>query len=131
MIIRNPEGKILILQRAVTATFAPNQWEFVNGTMDPHETAEETAVRETFEETGLTIRLDDLRPGAVHELTDDDGRWIVIPFWANTDTSNITLSNEHQAYRWVSETELKNIPYVGEDYRVLLSAQTKEKKIES
>ena len=124
VIVRNSDDKILILQRVEDARFAPGQWEFVNGTIEPHETAEETAVRELREETGLHIGQDRLVPAPVHELIDSDGRWIVIPFYAKI-SGEVRISKEHQNYKWETREEVLKTPFVGDDYRELLKLENK------
>lgn len=118
VIIQNSEKQFLILKRAETARFAPGQWEFVNGTIDGKETAEETAIRELKEETGILTDKNDLKAWPIHELDDSDGHWVVIPFHVLSDRE-VKLSTEHTNYKWVTEEKLKAIPYVGEDFIVL------------
>ena len=122
VIVRNAHGEFLIVQRVKNARFAPDQWEFINGTIEPHETAEATAVREVFEETGLQLEPEQLVPAPVHELIDTDGRWIVIPFRVEA-SGDVRISEEHQAYKWVTEEEVLATTYVGDDYRLLLKAK--------
>jgi len=121
VLIRNNEDKFLILKRSATTRFAPNQWEFVNGTIELDETAEETAIREIREETGLSLAVTQLKPSSVHEVFDVDGRWIVIPYRAET-TGEVIISEEHQTFRWVTEDELVATLNVGDDYQKLLKA---------
>jgi 8-oxo-dGTP pyrophosphatase MutT (NUDIX family) len=118
--LRDDSGKFLILQRRNGARFAPGQWEFISGTPEPHETAEATAVREVAEETGISLAEVELQPLPPCELHDADGRWIVIPYTIHSPSTDVHISHEHQAYRWVAEDELKQIPYVGEDYLTVM-----------
>jgi 8-oxo-dGTP pyrophosphatase MutT (NUDIX family) len=48
------DGKILLLHRT-NSKHDNNKWGCPGGKQEPHETDEETAVREIFEETGLRI----------------------------------------------------------------------------
>lgn len=50
--IFNSENKLLLTQRADNA-----QWCLPSGGMDPGESVSETAVREVFEETGLSVEV--------------------------------------------------------------------------
>ncbi|MDZ5784583.1 NUDIX hydrolase [Marinococcus luteus] len=52
VIAENDEGRILLQER----TNPPGSWSFPGGLMELGEAAEETAVRETLEETGLHAR---------------------------------------------------------------------------
>lgn len=123
VIIRNNEGKFLVLRRSQGVRFAPDQWEFVNGSIDTDESAEEAAVREVAEETGMVITEDQLVAGPVHELHDSDGRWVVIPFRVSA-SGDVRISSEHQSYKWVTEDEIYAIPYVGQDYKVFVESET-------
>lgn len=65
VVLTRPDGKVLLLQRA-----DGSGWCFPGGKTDPGETAIQTAVRETFEETGLLLEAQSLRPVAVTENPD-------------------------------------------------------------
>ncbi|MFM9594954.1 NUDIX domain-containing protein [Streptomyces scabiei] len=49
-------GRVLLLQRGEHATFAPGRWDLPMGKSEPGEPVTETAVRELYEETGLTVK---------------------------------------------------------------------------
>ena len=49
------DGRIVLVRRGIDP--ARGQWVFPGGYMDRGETVEEAAVRETWEETGLRVRL--------------------------------------------------------------------------
>lgn len=65
VVLTRPDGKVLLLQRA-----DGSGWCFPGGKTDPGETATQTAVRETFEETGLLLEAQSLRPVVVTENPD-------------------------------------------------------------
>jgi len=99
--IRNSEGKIL----AVSRRDNPGDWGLPGGKVDPGESLEAAAVRETFEETGLVIS--DLN--AVFTAGVDDG------FTCTTFTATI-VAQAYESLRggdgetglvdWVSEIDL-------------------------
>lgn len=60
------EGRVLIGKRAPGAPLA-GMWEFPGGKARSGETAEEAAVRECLEETGLAIRIRELYATVEHE----------------------------------------------------------------
>lgn len=120
VIIQNQDDQYLILKRSPNARFAPNQWEFVNGSIEEGEAAEEAAIREVYEETGIRVQGKDLRAWPIHELHDEDGRWVVIPFYVCMDISDIKLSDEHTEHRWLNKGMLLDMPYVGNDFGKLL-----------
>lgn len=53
--------EVLLMQRPARGTFA-NAWAFPGGRIEPGESIREGAVRETFEEVGLTLSPDALVP---------------------------------------------------------------------
>ncbi|MDP2647787.1 MAG: NUDIX domain-containing protein [Candidatus Yanofskybacteria bacterium] len=57
-LIKNEEGKIL-LQRRIDPKIpsAHGKWEFPGGKVESHESAEQTAIRESKEEIGCDIKL--------------------------------------------------------------------------
>ncbi|MDJ1135037.1 NUDIX domain-containing protein, partial [Streptomyces iconiensis] len=54
-------NRVLLLQRGPNAKFAQGQWDLPVGKNDPGESITDTAVRELYEETGLTVKPESLR----------------------------------------------------------------------
>lgn len=101
-----PEGwKILTVKRA-TDTRCPGAWETIHGRLDSGETPEDGAVREVNEETGLHVsRLYNVtvQPFYLHGLGSVQ---LAIVFAAFVDEpAEVTLSDEHQAFEWLSPLE--------------------------
>ncbi|MBI4440819.1 NUDIX domain-containing protein [Candidatus Woesearchaeota archaeon] len=95
----------LIAKRALTKKFAPGKWEFISGFIDTPETAEEVILRELREETALTGRI--VRSADPFVLTDEEGRWVVIPYLMQVTTDRLVLNKkDHSAMRWVRAGEL-------------------------
>lgn len=61
LVLREP-FELLLLRRSEKSSFVPNAWVFPGGTAEPGEELRETAVRETFEEAGLTLDPEALVP---------------------------------------------------------------------
>lgn len=59
LVLREP-FEVLLLRRSEKSSFVPNAWVFPGGTSDRGEDPRMTAVRETFEEAGLTLDPDAL-----------------------------------------------------------------------
>lgn len=70
-IVFNADGKVLL--REVTGAYKGYTWTFSKGRISPGETAEECALREVLEETGVTARivhqLEGVRSGLESETT--------------------------------------------------------------
>ncbi|MGA5411765.1 NUDIX domain-containing protein [Streptomyces lavendulocolor] len=54
-------SRVVLLQRSDQAKFAKGQWDLPVGKSDPGEPITETAVRELYEETGLTVKPEALK----------------------------------------------------------------------
>lgn len=82
--IHTPDLRVLLLRRRAPARF----WQSVTGSLDIDETPYDTAVREVFEETGLTIRSHDLRDWKLHN------RYRIPPAWSARYGPGITFNTE-------------------------------------
>ncbi|MDH3677203.1 MAG: NUDIX domain-containing protein [Nitrosopumilus sp.] len=101
VIFRKDNEKILFL----LLHYPSGHWDFVKGKMESGESAHETAIRETKEETGIT----DV------QFIDDFEEWIqynfqfegelvhkkVVFFLGETKTKNVKISHEHINYSWL------------------------------
>ncbi|MEU4797470.1 NUDIX domain-containing protein [Streptomyces sp. NPDC023327] len=54
-------NRVVLLQRSENAKFAQGMWDLRVGKSDPGEPITETAVRELYEETGLTVKPESLK----------------------------------------------------------------------
>jgi 8-oxo-dGTP pyrophosphatase MutT (NUDIX family) len=54
-------NRVVLLQRSQNAKFAQGMWDLPVGKSEPGEPITETAVRELFEETGLTVKPEALK----------------------------------------------------------------------
>ncbi|MFE7535117.1 NUDIX domain-containing protein [Streptomyces rhizosphaericola] len=54
-------NRVVLLQRSQNAKFAQGMWDLPVGKSDPGEAITETAVRELYEETGLTVKPESLK----------------------------------------------------------------------
>jgi type II secretory ATPase GspE/PulE/Tfp pilus assembly ATPase PilB-like protein/8-oxo-dGTP pyrophosphatase MutT (NUDIX family) len=103
-VIRHNEGdwRVLALQRAAD-TKRPGSWETVYGKVDSGERAEDAAVRELSEETGL-------EPQRLYNVTVDSfylhakrtiQMCIVFAAFVRDD-AKVTLGDEHEHYEWLT-----------------------------
>ncbi|MCK4808697.1 MAG: NUDIX domain-containing protein [Candidatus Aenigmarchaeota archaeon] len=95
------DDKILLLKRNGDRTTSPNMWQGVSGALKEREAAEDAVLREVKEETGLDGRI--VRAGDIIDVSDEFGRWIVIPFLVSVDSDDVKIDeNEHTEFRWIS-----------------------------
>ena len=72
LLLRNGAGAILFLRRAGTG-YADGSWSVPAGHVDAGETLAQACVRESMEEIGVELQLEDLRPVLVQHKRDFDG----------------------------------------------------------
>lgn len=94
-------GKILFLKRAASAALSPGRWDFPGGRVTPGESPVEAVAREVREETGLTVdalRVVDTWAWSPSETL----HFVGIGFAAETGDDRVRLSDEHDAFRWLT-----------------------------
>lgn len=107
-VITNIDGKILLIQRSSKLDWHPGEWEIMYGRLAQHEDPERGLSREVKEEIGITIAVGrPLRSWHIYRGHEDTAQneLIGITYLATTAASKITLSEEHQNYRWVTPTQ--------------------------
>ena len=103
--------KILLLKRNPNRHSSPNKWQSVSGFIEEREAAEDAVLREVKEETDLEGKI--IKAGRAFEVTDDWGRWIIIPFLISVDSNKVKIDlEEHSEYKWVKPEEITNFDCV-------------------
>ena len=105
VLFRRSNSRILFL----LLHYPSGHWDFVKGKMEAGETALQTALRETAEETGITdvSFVDDFEEWIRYSFQ-HDGELIykkVVFFLAETGTDSIQISHEHLDYTWLEYDE--------------------------
>jgi ADP-ribose pyrophosphatase YjhB (NUDIX family) len=92
------DGQILLLKRA--GGEMTGGWYLPGGAVDPGETVEEAAVRELYEESGLTPcgPLTCVGVAHMHVYGHDS---LQITYAADCSEGDVVLSHEHSAARWI------------------------------
>lgn len=86
-------NRVVLLQRSENAKFAQGMWDLPVGKSEPGEPITETAVRELYEETGLTVKPESLT--VAH---------IIHSAWG-VEAPNGFLTVVFAAHEWVGEPE--------------------------
>lgn len=101
----NPDrDEFLLVRRAESKKEHPGLWEFPGGNVDEGETAEEAALRELEEETGLKGEI--IRTGEPGTVDYPHGLYEIHPFLVLVDSDDVELSPEHVEYEWISIDEI-------------------------
>ncbi|HEX9804773.1 MAG TPA: NUDIX domain-containing protein [Candidatus Dojkabacteria bacterium] len=101
------DGKFLILKRASHEKAFPDYWDLPGGGAEINEQPYQTAEREAEEEAGIDIEI----TGFINSYCAEYMR-----YWAHASifeaeyvSGEITLSDEHSDFKWVTWNELKEI----------------------
>jgi len=100
-------------------------WEFVKGKIEEGESNKEAAIRETEEETGISdlLFVDGFDKKIEYYFTRQGVKYHkeVIFFLAETQIEHVTISHEHQGFKWASyDDAFKQLTF--ENARVVLQA---------
>jgi len=112
-VIRNRDGKYLVLKRHNNEVVYPGMYTFPGGKIEDNDTVEETLKKEAKEEAGLT-----LKPGKVllkdKSIFRPDGQTSkAFSYLCNTEDDRVTINHEFTDYKWVDLAELRTLPHVG------------------
>lgn len=102
--IKDQEGRFLLLRRAAVSKSNFGKWEMPGGKVERGESFEEALRREVWEETGLEIVLEHVIGTAEWELPDKRIAYIILE--GTLQSGSIILSEEHDAYIWVEHSRL-------------------------
>jgi len=94
------DNAVLLVKRRPNDVHKPSEWDIPGGRLEPGENPHDGLKREAREEVGMDILI--CAPIHVQHFTRDDGQQISLTvFLCSSDTSDITLSEEHTEYAWV------------------------------
>ena len=101
VLFRKENSEILFL----LLHYPSGHWDFVKGKMEEGETAHQTAIRETQEETGITdiVFLEDFEEWIEYnfQFHGEPVHKKVVFFLAETKTKEVSISHEHLDYTWM------------------------------
>ena len=99
------DGKFLVVRRADHDTGA-GIWEFPGGQVDDGESLDDAAVREVFEETGLTIHDAVDVASEIRMSLSGTKKLDMHVFYTKKFSGKVTLSPDHSAYKWLTKNEI-------------------------
>jgi 8-oxo-dGTP diphosphatase len=101
-------GKMLVIKRAEEPHLG--LWTFPGGIVEEGESPAEAAVRETLEEVGLKVEIEDVFYVASYLPAElGRGRWnqvVVIDYLARPIGGKVVLNGESSDFRWVLPSEM-------------------------
>src|SRR5215469_14888988 len=101
------DGKVLMVRRRIRE--GSLSWQFPAGEAETGETAEETAIRETREETALDVSADKVLGERVHPATGRHMMYVVCH--VNSGTARVADEDELAEVAWCGLNELRaNVP---------------------
>lgn len=98
-VLTTPRDETLVVKRS-----SDGAWELPGGRLAPEENVEAGLKREMDEETFLGVRVEDTVHANAWQNDDDEGRFAVY-YRCRTDQREVRLSEEHDAFRWVTYAE--------------------------
>lgn len=108
-------GKILLLRRSQKVKTMKGKWAGVSGYIEKSEEPVRRAITEIKEETGFTDEnIKFLEEGKPLEAADRPNNitWVVHPFYFRSNTDDVQLDWEHDAYKWIHPSELEKFDTV-------------------
>lgn len=110
VVIRDPDGRCLLLKRADSSRGNPGKWELPGGKAALQEEFEQVVQREVSEETALTISLQRALGTVQADLPMRKVIYLVLE--ADLVSGQVQLSSEHQEYAWRYPHELPEMDLV-------------------
>ncbi len=109
--IKNEEGKILLLQRSQIASY-PDYWQLVEGKLEDGESPIQAITREIKEEIGCLTSKVELKRIFYNELQAKGQNYLAfrVVFTVEIESNKINLSKEHKAFGWYTKVQALALP---------------------
>ena len=92
------DGQLLLGRRR--GAHGADTWGWCGGHLEFGETFENAAIREIFEESGLTVDLADLNPLCIHNVLAYGKHYVDVEFWTEISTGNPTIKERSKTDEW-------------------------------
>ncbi len=96
--------RLLAMRRSGSKDAAPGAWEALSGRVEPGEQPLDAARREAREECGLDVEVES-RPVTAYLAKRNRDDMLVVAYRARTVSGDAVLSDEHDAFAWMSLEE--------------------------
>ncbi len=121
VLLRNSEDKYLFLRRAAPFQSGSQKWDIPGGRIEPEESLEAALRREVQEETSLTLESVDRLLAAQDIFVAAAPVHVVRLTYVGTASGEVTISDEHDDYVWMSKEEILAEPHVDSYLREVLA----------
>lgn len=102
-------------------TKPPYRWSFPGGGIEPGESAEETAIREAFEEVAIEIKI--IAKVGEHEAALPDRRYVITVFAASLLRGEPQPGPEASSIGWFAPNEIRSLDATDKLEQFALAAQ--------
>ena len=103
--VRHHGTTLMVLRNKKKNDMHQGKWNALGGKFEAGESPEECAIRETHEESGLTIRRPQLKGFITFPAFDDVEDWYVFVFVA-TEFSGSLIDSPEGDLQWIADSEL-------------------------
>ncbi len=126
-LIFNQHKEILLLKRSANENVLPGYWDIPGGTLEDGEDPYVGAIRETLEETGITITQPHLFFCTSNVDQTKDKQFVRLIFLTQTTTTDVVLNpDDHDQYKWIKINDaekLKLVDYLPDCFKLLDSKE--------
>ncbi len=118
-LITDGEGNLLLLKTACDAPDWEGRWGLPGGLLELGETLEEGLRREVLEETGLQVEMGGLVAASDYRFSGfrfkdgrvKDVRFVLLAYRCGFRGGEVTLSDEHTGFGWISPEEALGLDF--------------------
>ena len=106
-VVKNEEGKILVLRRHPNSKTNTHKWELPGGKIEKGAFFDEELIREVKEETNLDVNVGDFC-----EAVQDDyphKRTVQLIMYSKDISGEVKISDEHDDWMWADINEIKTL----------------------